>query len=275
MEAEFSKRVQLSLLALVFGTALSGCSFSLDWYRQMRAKAAIEKQDFPAGLEILEKIMNANPDSQAALEAARFGARVAHLNAKNYVLAVEFFRHIVLRSPDASERKSAQKLIAQIEFENLQDFNQAVLEYEKLLRLDNTPEETFRFRINLAKSQLRMSNIDQAVTELDIVLSQQHSPDEIFEGRILKANTLIAAKRMSEAVVAWQQILKEFPEKSKRENVALNLVVIYEELKEFSKAIDVLEGMREGYAHPDFLDLRIRRLRERMGNQPGAQGLKR
>jgi hypothetical protein len=51
--------------------------------------------------------------------------------------------------------------------------------------------------------------------------------------------------------------------------------VIYEELKEFSKAIDVLEGMREGYAHPDFLDLRIRRLRERMGNQPGAQGLKR
>jgi tetratricopeptide (TPR) repeat protein len=275
MEAEFSRRLKLALLALLFGTSIAGCTFSLDWYRQMRAKALIEKQNYPAGLEILQKIVASEPDSPGALEAARYGARIAHLNAKNYALAVEFFRHIVLRSPDAGERKNAQKLIAQIEFENLQDFNQAVLEYEKLLRLDNTPEETFRFRLNLAKSQLRMSNIDQAVTELDIVLSQKHSPDEIFEGRILKANTLIAAKRTTEAVTAWQELLKEFPEKSKKENVALNLVVVYEELKEFSKAIEVLQGMREGYAHPDFLDLRIQRLRERMGNQPGAQGLKR
>ncbi|MGZ3722235.1 MAG: tetratricopeptide repeat protein, partial [Bdellovibrionales bacterium] len=175
MPAEFSKRVLRSLRILFVVTffASSGCTFSLDWYRQFRAKAAIDKQDYPSALATLQNIVQSNPDSSQALDAARLGAKVAHLNAKNYALAVEFFRHVVLRSPEAQERKEAQKYIAQIEFENLQDFNQAVLEYEKLLRLDNGPEETFRYRLNLAKSQLRMNNIDQAVTELDILLSQQ------------------------------------------------------------------------------------------------------
>ena len=275
MEPQFSRRASRSLLTFIFGFYFAGCTFSLDWYRQYRAKAAIEKEDYSTALTILQKIMVANPDSAQSLDAARLGGQVAHLNAKNYALAVDFFKHVVVRSPDPIERKTAQKNIAQIEFENLQDFNQAVLEYEKLLRLDNGPDETFRYRLNLAKSQLRMNNIDQAVTELDILLSQKHTPDEIFEGRVLKANTLVAAKRINEAAGAWQEILKEFPEKSKKENVALNLVVIFEEQKEFSKAIEVLQGMREGYAHPDFLDIRIARLRERMGNQPGANGLKR
>lgn len=274
-EVRRNKRTSRGIVILALSVALGGCTFSLDGYRQYRAKLMIEAQDYNGGLSILEKIVQNNPDSAAALAAARYGSKVAHLNAKNYALAIDFFRHIVVRSPDAEERRHAQKFIAQIEFENIQDFNQAVVEYEKLLPLDNTPEETFRYRLNLAKSQLRLNNVNQAVTELDSLLAQKHNPDERFEARVLKANTLIAAKRMPEAVTAWQEILKEFPDKSKKENVALNLVVIYEELKEFGKAIEVLEGMREGYPHPDFLDVRIKRLRQRMGNQPGAQGLKR
>ena len=48
-----------------------------------------------------------------------------------------------------------------------------------------------------------------------------------------------------------------------------------EELKQFDKAIEVLENMRPQYPNPDFLDLRISRLKERQYNQPGAQGWKR
>jgi tetratricopeptide (TPR) repeat protein len=258
----------LTGLALV----LSGCTFSLDWIREYRAERAIEHQDFASALKILSDIMQSDPDSPRSLSAARLGARVAQFHAKNYGQAVDFYKHVVMRSPEVEERKSAQRYIAQIYFENLQDFNQAVFEYEKLLRLDLTPEESFRYRLNLAKSHLRLNNIDQAVIEVDSLLSQKHSADEIFEARIFKANSLVAAKRLSEAAQMWEAILKEFPEKSQKENVAMNLVVCYEEMKDFNRAIEVLERMREGYAHPDFLDLRIRRLRERMGNQPGGQG---
>ncbi len=253
----------------------SGCSFNMDWLLRYRAQKAISRQDFLSAVALFQKIVDRDHNSPAALAAAREGATVAHLDAKNYASAVQFYKLLVLRAPDAEERKSAQKFIAQIHFDNLHDYDQAVVEYEKLLKLKHRPEEAFRYRLNLAKSQFNLNNIDQALNELDVILSQSHSPDELYEARVLKANTEVTAKKLPEAAVQWQAILKDFPEKAAKENVALNLAVCYEEMREFGKAIEVLEKMREGYAQPEFLDLRIQRLRERQENLPGAKGLRR
>ena len=265
------RRAALLLLA----GSLCGCSFNFDWLQKYRAEKAIGRQDFVSAVELFKKIMDRDPGGPSALEAARQGATVAHLDAKNYARAVEFYKLIVLRSADPEERKSAQKYIAQIYFDNLHDYDQSVVEYEKLLKLTMRPEEAYRFRLNLAKSQFYLNNLDQALSELDVILGQKYSNDELYEAKVLKANTEIAAKNMPEAANQWLAIIKEFPEKAAKENIALNLAVCYEDMKEFGKAIDVLEKMREGYAQPEFLDLRIQRLREHMENQPGAKGLRR
>ncbi len=253
-------------------SALSGCTFSMDWIRYLRAQRAIMKQDYGTALPILKKIVDENPETERALNSSRQGARVAHLEAKNYPLAIDFYKHIVLRSEDANERKSAQSFIAQIFFENLLNFDQAVIEFEKLLKLDNSPEEAFRYRMNLAKSHYQMNNLDQAVAELNVLLEKKPDQDKIFEIKSMKANILTSLKQVTEAAAVWEEILKEFPDRSAKENVALNLVVCYEELKEFGKAIEVLEGMREGYSNPQFLESRIARLKERKENLPGARG---
>ena len=268
------RRLRWALLCFLI-TTVGGCSYSLTWWHHFRVNRAIDSQDYSTALRILQRTVQEDPDGQDAVLASRQGGRIAHFDAKNYAMAVEFYKHVVLRSPDAEERDQAQKFIAQIYFENLLDYDQAVSQYEKLLKLPHLPNETFRFRLNLAKSQLHLNNIDKALNEIDMLVTQKHSPDEIFEAKIIQANTLIAAKRLPEAVVLWESIIKEFPDKSLKENVALNLVVCYEEMREFGKAIEVLERMRKGYPHPDFLDLRIQRLKERKLNQPGAQGLRR
>jgi tetratricopeptide (TPR) repeat protein len=191
----------------------------------MRAQRAIAKQDYASALPLLQQIMESQPESDRALQASRQGSRVAHLDAKNYPQAISFYKHIVLKAPDAQERKSAQQFIAQIYFENLLDFDQAVIEYERLLKLDNTPEEAFRYRMNLAKSHFQMNNLDQTVNELDVLLEKKPSPDHVFEIKMLKANVLTSLKQIPEAAAVWESILKDFPERSQKENVALNLVV--------------------------------------------------
>ena len=60
---------------------------------------------------------------------------MAHLETKNYPVAIEFYRALILRSADAEERRSAQRFIAQIYFENLLDYDRAVVEFERLLKL--------------------------------------------------------------------------------------------------------------------------------------------
>lgn len=250
----------------------SGCTFALDWFRELRASQAITEQKHSKALTILKEIVSENPESVRALEASRQGARLTHLEVKDYPLAIEFYKHVVLKSPDAAERKDAQRFIAQINFDNLQNFEQAVIEYEKLLKLENSPEETFRYRLNLAKSHYRLNNLEQTVNELDVLLEKKPGDEQVFEIKTLKANVLVSNRLIADAAEVWSSILKEFPEKAAKENIAMNLVVCYEELKDFAKAIEVLENMRQGYPNPKFLDLRIQRLKERQANLPGAQG---
>ncbi|MBX3020487.1 MAG: tetratricopeptide repeat protein [Bdellovibrionales bacterium] len=266
--------VRLAFVVLA-ALAISGCSFNFDWFSYLRGRRAMVQRDYPAAISIFHELMLRQPDSARALSSSRQGARLAHLETKNYPQAVEFYKHIILRSQDPLERKSAQRYVAQIYFENIQDYERAVIEYEKLLKLIESPSEAFRYRLNLAKAHLQLNNLDQAANELDVILSQKLDEDEIFEAKILKGNILVSAHKLPEAAVVWQEILKEFPERSKKENVALNLVVCYEEMKDFEKAIEALEQMRADYPNPQFLNDRISRLRERKSNQPGAQGWRR
>ena len=189
------------------------------WYRNYQVESALRAQNFPLALQLLQATVAENPDSSRALNAARRGAQVAQLEAKDYPLAVNFYRSVILLSGSSGERKLAQRSIAQIEYENLQDYTQAVVDYERLLKLDNSPAEAFQTRLNLAKSQLRLNNVDQALAEIDSLLSQPHAPDQIFEAKVLKANTLVADRQMAEAALLWEDILREFPDKSKKENV--------------------------------------------------------
>jgi len=58
------------------------------------------------------------------------------------------------------------------------------------------------------------------------------------------------------------------------DNVAMNIIVCYEELEAFDKAIERLEKMRPTYRDPEFIDLKIKRLKERKANLPGSRGLR-
>ena len=253
---------------------LSGCTFAINKLHDYRIDRAIMGGRYTPAFDLLNRTIDEDPDGPRALVASRKGARVAHLEAKNYALAVKYYQHLVLRSEDPEERKTAQRFIAQIHFENLLDYNQAVTEYEKLLNLDVTPEEGFRYRLNLAKSHYSLNNLDQTLAELDTLLEKSPPADGVFEAKVLKANVFMTLKRLPEAATLWQEILNEFPERSKKENVAMNLVVCYEESKELGKAIDVLEKMRADYPNPEFLDIRIQRLKDRKLNLPGAQGFR-
>ena len=108
-----------------------------------------------------------------------------------------------------------------------------------------------------------MNNLEQAENELEVLLTESHGPDEIYEAKAMKANILVARKRPADAAVAWDDLLKEFPERARKDNVGLNLVVSYEELNDFGRAIEVLERMKADYGNPDFIRARIERLAHR------------
>ena len=95
-----------------------------------------------------------------------------------------------------------------------------------------------------------------------------------YEGEIFESNLLVSKKEHDKAAEILKKLIKEYPERAKSDGLEMNLVACYEDMKDFDAAIEAMTAMKANYPDPEFLEMRISRLRERKNNMPGAKGLK-
>lgn len=239
-----------------------------------RGLADVHRGYYRVSLSSFDRVLKRAPESDSAMAAAREGARVCIFELKDYKKAVFYLQHLILSSKDAAEREQAQKQLASIYFENLQDYAHALAEYNRLLSMNPPFAERARYKIIIARSNFYLGEFAQAQSELDDLIKERLSPDLKFDVLTLKGNILVAQKQFKPAVEVYKSLLKDFPERARQENVALQLAVCYEENSEFRAAAETLETLRETYQPREYIDLRIRRLQEKMRNQPGAKGFR-
>jgi tetratricopeptide (TPR) repeat protein len=230
---------------------------------------------FKEALAAYEKVVLRSPESAVALMASREGAKIAFFDLKDFKKALEFNQRLVVSSPDPEERQSAQEQVASIYFDELADYPNAVKAINRLLMLSLPVEKKNQFRMKLAKAYYFQNNFVQAESESsDLLRSEKEDKEVLFQMMVLKANVYLAKKDIGKATDLLKDVMKKYPEKSVKENVATSLAVAFEEVKDYRSAIAVLEAMRPYHSNPEYIDLRIKKLQEAVKNQPGAHGLR-
>ena len=260
------------------GLALSGlflCLMSCTKPAQRdveRGLAEVEKGHHRTALSYFDQSLKRAPDSPAALEAARHGYRVSFYDLQDYKKSVSYLKHLILNSSDPEERRSAQKQLAGVYFDNINDYEASVQEYSRLVSMNLPFIEMADVRLRLARSYFYMGQYAQSASEVELLLKEKIEPSVRFHALILKGNIFIAEKNFQAASEIFRGLMQTDPARSAEENVPLQLAVCYEENNEYRAAISVLEGLRGKYKPPEYIELRIKRLQERMKNQPGAKG---
>lgn len=262
----------IKLILLLSSLVLTGCRVNYQTVEFRRAEEAAEVKDWAKALRHYDRAVRSRPRTAMAIEAARRGSRIAHLETSEFMTAIEFYRHLILYSPDAGERVDAQKKIASIYFEKISDYAGAIRAYSHLLELPHSTEEEKDIRFNIAKAYFYLNNFYQAATEVKDLLKILRPEDSKFEYLAFRGNILLTTKRHDEAAAVFEDLIKNYPEEAMKENVQLSLAVTFEEKGDLNKAIAVLEGVKKIHPSPDFIELRINRIRERMANLPGAGG---
>jgi TolA-binding protein len=129
--------------------------------------------------------------------------------------------------------------------------------------------------MKLAKTYFYLNDFNQAANEVDEFLLQKDlDPKKQFDLLVLKGSIFLAKKDMASAAQVFLKVLKEFPDFSKAENVALTLAVCYEELKDFKNAIAVLNNLKTYHPTPEYIESKIQKLMEKQKNAPGAKGMR-
>jgi tetratricopeptide (TPR) repeat protein len=251
----------LVVLALVF--IFFSPRITLQRRLLVSGKHNLEIRNYKDAAADFERVVYYVPRSPLGLEAARLGGGVCLYELKDYPKAIFFFRHIVRHSQKPLEVRWAQQKLAEIFYEKLNDYNQSVVEYQRLLQANPSKEEAADFQLRLAKSYFYLANFDQAIAETQEYLGHGPAPAKEFEFLMLKADSLLAQKRVDEALTTYDQIEKQFGEKRDISEVKLNKSLAFEEKSDWDRAVSELESIKNTYPHPDVLDLKIQSILRR------------
>lgn len=261
--------------ALIFGAlTLLSCNIAFNDLEYKRGQQAASKKQYEKALKHFKKVAERDPDSSLAVLAAREAAQIAFFETKKFPVATQFYLHLVKYSQDERERREAQAKIASIYFDKLNDYPRAIEEYNKLLLLRNSNEEIAEYRFYLAKAHFNLNHFFEAETELQDALKVVDNPERKFDLLMFKGSLFFNTKRIDQAIDVYKELTANHPERAARENIAMNLIVCYEEKEAFDLAIQKLLEIKPNYPDPEFIDLKIQRLKERKANLPGSKGLR-
>ncbi len=265
-----SRKISFALLFIF----LIACTGDAEKIEMSRGQKAEQNKDYSGAVVHYQRIIDKDPKSAMGLQAALKAAELCQYELKKFTEAINFYRNIVLYSSDSSKRIAAQKKMAEIYFTQLLDYDQAIAEYQKLLTLSLPPNEEAEDRFAVAKSYFYTNNFFQALVEIDTLVKRNKNPQVAFDALNLKANIQLTSKDLDGAIATLKNLKERDPQKSKADFTDLELAMCYEEKKDFANAIQTLQGMRAYYPRKEFLDRRIRSLKERQSYLPGAKGLK-
>lgn len=229
---------------------------------------------FRIALSSLDRVLKRAPDGETAVKAARDGARISTLELKDYKRALDYHQFLVLHSEDPAERVAAQKQLAGIYFDQLQNYDKAIVELNKLIRDTESDADIAKYKLDIARANYYQNNFFQAHSELDELLKLKVDDNEKFAALVLKSNIHIAQREYTKAIEILKKVTSAYPDKSVQENVYQTLAVCYEEADNFAEAISTLEAVKDKYAQPEYIEIRIKRLKDRQKNRPGARGLR-
>lgn len=225
--------------------------------------------EFKEALLEFDKVMKREPSNTIALRAARESVKILLYDTKNYEKAIDALKFLILYSNNPDERWKSQSQVAQIYFDNLAWYDKALLEYSKLLTGDLPKDESLKVRLAIARTYYYLGQFAQSSSEASSILVEQDvSDDQAFDVYLLQANINQSLKKYTEAAKALEQLMVRFPERAKKENIGINLALCYEELGVYKEALRVLESLKDYYKPKEYIDLRIKKLKDRLLNQP-------
>ena len=275
MSQKIDLQIQRTILAVLVLFTFSGCSFSFNSLEYQRGVSLQEDGHHEKAIKHYERVIKRAPESSYAIKSSIRAGEIYMLELKNYYKAINRFRHVVSNSKDVNEKIRIQERIANLYFSRLTDYEKAIVEFQKLLSSRVSQKKKREFKFKIAKCYFYLNNFYQARIELEDLLNQELDNNERYQALVFKGNIEMNTKQMGEAVLIYKNLMENFAERAVKDNVAMNLVLAFEEQDQFDKSIEILREMKEYYPDKEFLDEKIARLKQRKANLPGARGLKR
>lgn len=251
--------------------AFSSCQSRAEKYFYLASEKSNERK-FLDAVDLYERSAELEKNNRLWSRTNLEIARLLRLEIQDYNKALLVYRELILKSEDASVRLQAQENIAEIYFENIQDYVLAIKEYLLLESLVRDPEKLEKIRLKIAQGYRYTGNLNSALEYIDIFIKSA----KITKNPLLKlrAQILQAKENFDQAMLEYNKLLQESPTYFKDENLYVAVAILLEEKEDYAAAINYLKQNAEKIKDSAFLELRLKRLYEKQKNKPFQKGVR-
>ncbi|MBT4760198.1 MAG: hypothetical protein HOO06_00750 [Bdellovibrionaceae bacterium] len=265
-------KLKNSYLILIYCLVGVSCSLESDILSFNKAEEAYQQKLFKKSVRNYENVIKLDPRSKRAIISAKKAVRILHFDLLDFEKATQLYEYLILNSKEKEEVRVYQTHIASIFYDKLQNYNRSINEFNKLLKIEKNTDVQNDIRLKIVKSYFNLNKFYQAQIEIEKLLKQKIPDTFRFQVLNYRANIHLTTKEYQKASVILKKLLSDFPNEKERQNIGISLALCYEELEDLDQSIEILNGIKEDYASPDFIELKIKRLMERKKNLPGARG---
>ena len=268
----FQKRTRIhlsaSIIIFIFATACTPRAEKL----YNNGFDLLSKGKYLEAVEALEDSAALDSNKQRQAKSLSEAARVLRLEVKDYSKSLMLYRKLILEAEDALVRLQAQEAVAEIYFENLQDYLTALKELLVLEPLVTDPQKKEFIKLRIAQSMQLTGSHAAALEFIEATLSSsKYEQQNLLK---LKAQIFLTLKNYDNALNTNFYLLEMDPVYFKNENLFISQAMVYEEKQDYKMALEFLTKHKDQIEDKNYLELRMKRLQERIINKPFSRGMR-
>jgi tetratricopeptide (TPR) repeat protein len=232
----------------------------------------LSKGKYLEAVDVLEDSATLDSNKQRQAKSWSESARILRLELKDYSKALTLYRKLILEADDALVRLQAQEAISEIYFENLQDYLAALKELLILEPLVTDPQKKEFIKLRIAQCMQLTGSHAAALEFIEATLSSsKYEQQNLLK---LKAQIFLTLKNYENALNTNFYLLEMDPVYFKNENLFIAQAMVYEEKQDYKLALEFLNKHKDQIDDKNYLELRIKRLQERIINKPFSRGMR-
>lgn len=234
------------------------------------AEALVRQQKFFSAIEMYLSFVRDHPRNRRAPEALYEAGSLQLTMLGESEKAQTTFRALVSNYPVGEYTLKAQQRIAEVQKHYLSNYQQAIIEYEKLLQAAPNHPLAPAHQFEIAQCYSLLHNHTQAAVEYKELVEKYPNFDRLDEVYWQMGSNAYIGGNYADAISAYQATLDRFPKSSFRVQAVFGLGTAYEEMEDFPKARDYYTQVLRDYPSPGVVEVRLRGLaaREQKKNAP-------
>ncbi len=169
----------------------------------------------------------------------------------------------------------AQKLIGEILFSKLEQYDQAIQHYQALLAKKPTEDEAAEFTVRIGKSHFFRAEFDDALKAFREI-SKAHPKSSWAERAAFEVGVTLytrgeqhpsghgqAHETYQEAIDAYEAFIQKYPKSTLVPEAKFGMASCLEEMDQLDAAYNNYEAIKSTYPSPKVVQIRLARIRER------------